>query len=82
MPHYYFHLRHGSQLTIDVEGEDFPDDDTARAEAVESVREILADKIRNQQAEMPEAMVVADEDGREVASVPFADAIPTGLKGR
>jgi len=31
---------------------------------------------------MPDAMVVADEDGREVASVPFADAVPTGLKGR
>jgi len=24
MPHYYFHLRHGSQLTIDAEGQDFP----------------------------------------------------------
>jgi ketosteroid isomerase-like protein len=82
MPHYYFHLRHGSQLTIDDEGEDFPDDDTARAEALESVREILADKIRTQEADMPEAMVIADGDGREVASVAFADAVPTGLRGR
>jgi DNA polymerase-4 len=31
---------------------------------------------------VPEAMVIADEDGREVASVPFADAVPAGLKGR
>jgi hypothetical protein len=65
MPHYYFHFRHGSQLTIDDEGEDFPDDNTARAEAVESVREILVDKIRTKQADMSEAMVVAHEDGRE-----------------
>ena len=46
MPHYYFHLRNGSQLTIDTEGEDFPDDDAARAEAVESVHEMLAEAIR------------------------------------
>ena len=82
MPHYYFHLRHGSQLTIDDEGQDFPDDDAARAEAAKSVHEILAEEIRSKHDDVPEAMVVADEDGREVASVPFADAVPAGLKGR
>ena len=55
MPRYYFHLRHGSELTIDAEGEDFPDDDAARAEAVESVREILAEAIRSRRADVPEA---------------------------
>jgi len=80
VPHYYFHLRHGSQLTIDVEGQDFPDDDAARTEAVESVHEILAEAIRSKSADMPEAIVIADEDGREVASVPFADAVPAALK--
>jgi hypothetical protein len=79
MPHYYFHLRHGSQLTIDTEGEDFPDDDAARAEAAETVHEMLAEAIRSKRADVPEAMVVEDEDGREVASVPFADAVPAGL---
>jgi hypothetical protein len=81
MSRYYFHLRHGSELTIDDEGQDFPNDDAARAEAAESVHEILAEAIRSKRAEMPEAIVVADEDGREVASVPFAGAVPTELKG-
>ena len=81
MPHYYFHIRHGSQLTIDDEGQDFPDDDAARAEATESVHEILVEEIRSKQADVPEAMVVVDENGREVASVPFADAVPAKLKG-
>ena len=49
MPRYYFHLRHGSQLTIDAEGEDFPDDDAARAEAAEAVHEILAEAIFSKQ---------------------------------
>ena len=80
MPHYYFHLRHGSQLTIDDEGEDFPDDNAARAEAVEAVREILAASIFSKNADVPEAMVVADESGREIASLPFADAVPAELK--
>jgi hypothetical protein len=82
MPHYYFQVPHGSQLTIDPEGEEFPDDDAARAEAVESVHEILAEAIRSKHADVPEAMVVADENGREVASVCFADAVPVGLKSR
>jgi hypothetical protein len=82
MPHYYFHLRHGSQLTIDDEGQDLPDDDAARVEAVESVHEILAEEIRAKRADVPEAMVVADENGREITSVPFADAVPAGLKRR
>ena len=81
MPHYYFHIRHGSQLTIDDEGQDFPDDDAARAEAAESVHEILSEEIRSKQADVPEAMVVVDENGREVASVLFADAVPAKLKG-
>ncbi len=81
MPHYYFHLRHGSQLTIDDEGEDFADDDAARAEAAESVREILAEAIFAK-TDVPEAMVIVGEDGREVASVSFADALPAELKER
>ena len=82
MPHYYFHLRRGSELTIDDEGQTFPDNDSARAEAVVSVREILAEATRSNHADVPEAMVVADESGREVASVRFADAVPAGLKAR
>ena len=82
MPHYYFHLRHGSQLIIDDEGQDFPDENAARAEAAKSVHELLAEAIRSDHADVPEAMVIADEDGREVASVPFADAVPAELKER
>jgi len=81
MSRYYFHIRHGSELIIDDEGQDFPDDEAARAEAAESVHEILAEAIRSQSADMPEAIVVADEDGREVASVSFADAVPAEMKG-
>ena len=81
MPRYYFHLRHGSQLTIDGGGEDFPDDDAARTEAAESVHEILAEASLAEY-DVPEAMVIVSEDGREVASVSFADAVPAGVKGR
>ena len=82
MPRYYFHLRRGSQLTVDAEGQDFPDDAAARAEAAQAVHEILAEEIRSQHADVPEALVVEDENAREVASMPFADAVPAELKGR
>ena len=82
MPRYYFHLRRGSHMTVDAEGQDFPDDDAARAEAAEAVHEILAEAIFSKSAEVPEALVIEDENAREIASMPFADAVPAELKGR
>ena len=82
MPQYYFHLRRDSQMTVDAEGLEFPDEDAARAEAAKAVHELLAEAIRSNYADVPETMVVDDEDAREVASVPFTDAVPAELKGR
>ena len=82
MPQYYFHLRRDSQMTVDAEGQEFPDDDAARAEAAQAVHESLAEAIRSKHADVPETMVVEDENAREVASVPFTDAVPAELKGR
>jgi len=34
MPHYYFHIREGHALTRDADGQDFPDVEAARDEAI------------------------------------------------
>jgi hypothetical protein len=45
MPRYFFHVREGGDLNRDDEGQDFADAEAARREAVNSVREILSEKI-------------------------------------
>jgi Domain of unknown function (DUF6894) len=46
MRHFYFHLRAGEQLILDLEGLELPDVSAARRKAIKSAREILAAAIR------------------------------------
>jgi hypothetical protein len=43
MPRYYFHIREGSTLTRDLEGQELPDAEAARREAIAALREILGE---------------------------------------
>ena len=45
MPYYYFHVREGSTLNRDEEGQDLPNADSARREAINANREILGEKL-------------------------------------
>ena len=45
MPRYFFHVREGSDLDRDGEGQEFADVEAARREAINSVREILGEKL-------------------------------------
>jgi hypothetical protein len=40
----------------------------------------LAEAIRNGKPEVPEAFVIADEEGRALSIVPFAAVLPRPLK--
>ena len=46
MQHMFFHLRDGPEYIEDPEGHAFLHIDAARVEATESLREILADRLR------------------------------------
>jgi hypothetical protein len=63
MRRFYFHLRAGDELVPDEEGIDLPDLSAARREAT---RELLAEAIKDGRPEVPEAFVIADEEGREI----------------
>jgi hypothetical protein len=76
MGRFYFHIRLGDRLVPDEEGEVLPDVLAARREAERSARELLADAIKLGKAEVPEAFVIADEHGREIGTVPFAEVLP------
>ena len=80
MGRFYFHLRAGDQLLPDEEGLDLPDFSAARREAIEAARELLAEAIKDGRPEVPEALVIADEEGREIDTVPLAAVLPESLK--
>jgi hypothetical protein len=80
MGRFYFHLRAGDKLMPDEEGIDLPDLSAARREAIEAARELLGEAIKSGRPEVPEAFVIADEDGRELDAVPLAAVLPENLK--
>jgi hypothetical protein len=75
MPRFFFHVRDGDDLTNDLEGTDFPDLESARADARTAAREILAEQIDRQGKLSKQIFEICDEAGRLLATVPFRDAI-------
>ncbi len=80
MVRFYFHLRKGDEFQADPEGTDLNDISEARREALLAAREILAEAIAVGRDDVPEAIVIADEAGRAVATVPLATVLPKPLQ--
>lgn len=80
MPRYYLHIRQGDQLIEDPEGVERPDLDAARAEAVNGIRDLIGAAIRQGQDDwLNDGIVIADETGRELMTIPFIEALPPRL---
>ncbi len=80
MGRFYFHLQAQDQIVPDDEGQELPDLSAAEHEAIEAARELLAEAIRSGKPEVPEAFVIADEEGRALALVPFTTVLPRPLR--
>ena len=77
---FYFHLRDlDGALIEDEEGTEFPTSAAARDYALKAARELLGESIKHGEGGPFEAVFVADEDGKEVAAVPFVAALPEVL---
>lgn len=68
MPHYYFHTENGDRVRDEL-GEDLPDADAAREEAVTVLGEILRYRGATFWATGSFSVIVTDTDGRTVVSV-------------
>ena len=66
----------------DEEGADLRDALEARRLAIITARELLADAIRHGKNKVPEAVVIADEHGRTIDTVPFAAVLPEPLRSK
>jgi len=73
MPHFYFHLRTPAGLKSDKDGMDFVDLETAYLEAYLAIPDMSADLVRQKRNPLPYAFEIADEAGRLLMEVPFAE---------
>jgi hypothetical protein len=80
MGRFYFHLQAADQIVPDDEGAELPDLSAAEHEAILAARELLAEAIKSGRPEAPEAFVIADEEGRALALVPFTEVLPRRLR--
>jgi hypothetical protein len=80
MGRFYFHLRAGDELISDDVGIDLPDLSAAKREAVLSARELLAEAIKSGRQRVPDAFVIADDEGRPLDIVSLAAVLPEPLK--
>lgn len=82
MPRYYFHVREGSEISRDREGQDLPDVEAARREAVNSSREILGERLLHGGSLNHRTIEIADETGHVVDVVNSNDVLFQGGKFR
>jgi len=71
--HYYFTLCDGVRVE-DEEGQELPDDDAARAEALRSARSIMADAVWDGRLPLDESIEIV-AGGKVIGVVAFRDAI-------
>jgi hypothetical protein len=78
MPRYFFHVREGRDLNRDGEGQEFADVEAARREAINSVREILGEKLLHGGVLNQRSIEIADQTGHVVDVITAREVL---LKG-
>ena len=70
MARYFFHVRSGDNVVSrDQEGQELPDLEAARAEAVNSNREMLGERLLHGGNLGPRQIEIADESGKLLATI-------------
>lgn len=75
MPQYFFHVREGAELSRDEEGQELPHTEAARAEAINSGREMLGERLLHGGSLANCQIEIADETGRVVDVVSGNDVL-------
>ncbi|HXS05410.1 MAG TPA: hypothetical protein VN723_01370 [Rhizomicrobium sp.] len=76
MARYFFHVRSADDLvSCDREGQELPHLEAARAEAVNSNREMLGERLLHGGALGPRQVEIADESGKVLATITAEDVL-------
>ena len=80
MSRYFLHLRYADQSVVeDPEGLDLPSLQAAEEEALHGIRDLVAADIRGGHEVTLNAIVIADNQGRHLATVPVRAALRKSL---
>ena len=79
MPRYYFHLQYADGVTQDVDGTELADLAAAKKEATASARELVADAVKAAKKRTPISLIIADDKGSELDTVPLKEVLPKDL---
>jgi len=71
MPRYYFHIREGATLSRDSQGQEFPDAETAREEAILLGQALLGER----QVGLHRSIEIIDETGHVVEEINSHDIL-------
>jgi hypothetical protein len=83
MAKYFFNVRGADGVVIrDREGQELPDLDAARAEAVSSNREMLGERLLHGGALGPRQIEIMDESGRILSTISAQDVLMQGTQLR
>ena len=74
VPRYYLNIRFLDDLVVDPEGAVYPNLAAARSEAIESARELMADRVRRGKRPDGDQFEIVDAAGMTVLTVPFQEA--------
>jgi len=80
MPRLYISFQSTAGLQPDDEGLELPGFEEARAAAITSAREELADDIKFAADDTMLAVIITSEDGHELARISAKDILPEPLK--
>lgn len=86
MPRFYINYRNRNQanqeviLVKDDEGIELPGLEAARAAALASAREVVADNVKSCSEHPMEAIFITDESGREILTIPATEVLPQTLR--
>jgi len=71
MPHYYFHIREGHALTRDADGQDLPDVEAAREEAIAAGLALFGER----RGGLHRTIEIVDETGHVVDEINSRDIL-------
>ncbi|HEX8262712.1 MAG TPA: hypothetical protein VF547_07550 [Allosphingosinicella sp.] len=74
MPRYFFHL-YDDVVSLDEEGRDMPDLESARAAGVREARQMMVGTVAEGRLDLSHRIDIADESGAVLATVAFRDAV-------
>ncbi len=80
MPRYYMHFQNGDLLAKDDVGQDLLGVEEAQAIATASARDILADNVKHDAKNPLRAVIIANERGETVLTIPAKDVLRGPVK--